>query len=155
MTNDRAEKAFNRTFMVAWLAWALSLFLPAAAIRHLEIQGMKGDIVIPGWQAATICALNPSSVTDDSTKPRGVVAVVVRLMGLTNLVMATSLTTLVTRRRAVKHAFMFVALGAAWLNAHALIWYATLLSYGYAVWLASFVLLALALSRDRRPTSPF
>jgi hypothetical protein len=45
--------------------------------------------------------------------------------------------------------------GAAGLDALAVVWYLSMLSYGYVAWLASFVMLALALSRDRRPTSLF
>jgi len=149
MTNDRAEKAFNRSFLAAWLTWALSLILPAVAMRGFAVGDLKGDIVFPGWQVAAICLLHPAEAGE------GALGLLIRLMALTNVVMAASLTTLVTRRRAVKRAFMYLAIGAACLDALAVVWYLSMLSYGYVAWLASFVLLALALSRDRRPTSPF
>lgn len=149
MTPEHAEKSFNRTFLAAWLTWALSLFLPAVAMRGFAVGDLKGDIVFPGWQVAAICMLHPAGAGE------GALGLLIRLMALTNLVMAASLTTLVTRRRAVKRAFMYLAVGAACLDALAVVWYLSMLSYGYVAWLASFVMLALALSRDRRPTSPF
>ena len=88
-------------------------------------------------------------------KFRGFVSVLVRMMGLTNLVMATSLVTLVTGRFRTRIAFRVLAFGGAAVNALALVWYSAELSIGYVVWLASFVTLGIALSREPAARRPF
>jgi hypothetical protein len=150
MTRWSPERRFARNVLVAWFAWALSFFLPAAALRGFHVYELKGDIVFPGWQAAAICVVNPEGLG-----LHGHVAHLFRLMGLTNVVMAGALATLVTSRRTVRHAFMFLAAGSAFVDAMALVWFHEMLSYGYGVWLASFVTMALALSRDQSASRPF
>lgn len=145
MRSERQERRFERNVFMAWLAWAISMFLPAAVVSGLPV----GDIAFPGWQAAAISLLHPEEIE------RGAFRFLIRLMALTNVVMAVSPATLVTRRRAVQTAFMFLAAGAACLDALALVELVSVLSYGYLVWLASFVTLALTLSRDRSAPRPF
>jgi hypothetical protein len=152
MGSERQESKFERSVFIAWIAWAISMLLPAAAIRGSAVEGklgITGDIVFPGWQAAVISVLHPEEVD------RSAFRFLIRLMGLTNVVIALSPATLVTRRRRVKNAFMFLAAGAACLDATALVGFVSVLSYGFLVWLASFVTLALTLSRDRSAPRPF
>jgi hypothetical protein len=149
MGNERQERRFERNVFIAWIAWAISMFLPAAAIRGFAVADMKGDISFPGWQAAAISVLHPEEVD------RSAFRFLIRMMAVTNIVMALSPATLVTRRRAVQNAFMFLAAGAACLDALALVELVSVVSYGYFVWLASFVTLALTLSRDRSAPRPF
>jgi hypothetical protein len=149
MGNERQERRLERNVVIAWIAWVLSLFLPAVVFRGSELGLLRGDIAFPGWQAAVITVMNPEQVE------RGAFRFVLRLMGFTNIVLALSPVTLVRRRRVVQNAFMFAAVGAACVDALALIEFGWLVSYGYFVWLASFVTLALTLSRDRAAPRPF
>jgi hypothetical protein len=149
MRDERQERRFARNVFMAWIAWAISMFLPAAAIRGFAVGDKKGDIVFSGWQAAATSVLHPEEVD------RSAFRFLIWLMGLTNVVMALSPATLVTRRRAVQNGFMFLAAVAACLDALALVELVDVLSYGYFVWLASFVTLALTLSRDRSAPRPF
>ncbi|SRR6266498_717589 len=145
MRNERQERRFERNVFIAWIAWAISMFLPAAAVRGLPV----GEMAFPGWLAAAISALHPEEID------RGAFRFVIRLMAFTNVVMAFSPATLVTRRRPVRSAFMFLAVGAACVDALGLVTFVSVLSYGYFVWLASFVALALTLSRDQAAPRPF
>jgi hypothetical protein len=145
MLNERQERRFERNVFIVWIAWAISMFLPAAVVRGLPV----GPIAVPGWQAAAISVLHPEQID------RGAFRFVFRLMAFTNVVVAFSPATLVTRRRAVQNAFMFLAVGAACVDALGLVALVSVLSCGYFVWLACFVALALTLSRDRGAARPF
>src|SRR3954463_9111020 len=115
MANERQQRRFERNVFGAWIAWVLSLFLPAAVFRGSDLGLVRGDIAFPGWQAAVITVLYPEQVE------RGTFRFVLRLMGLTNIVLALSPVTLVTRRRAVQNAFMFAAVGAVCVDALAFV----------------------------------
>jgi|KBSMisStaDraftv2_1062788.scaffolds.fasta_scaffold306344_3 hypothetical protein len=156
MARSSPERRFARNVLVAWSAWAVSFILPAAAWRNFQVHDLKGDIVFSGWWAAAICLLHPSELVEKHRAFSGLFASLIRLMAITNVVMVGSLATLTTRRASVRRAFMFLAAGAACVDMLApvlvgLEW----LSYGYVVWVASFVMLALTLSRDPSASRPF
>jgi len=137
------DARFSRHVLIAWILWAVSLLLPAAGIR----QGgalIRNDVLLPGWQVALAAESEP--LRGMSVAGR----IAVRIMGLTNLLMLVSPVTEVVRRRAVRQGFLVLAIGAAGLNASALLFnFASLLSYGYWVWLTSFIVLASTLWRYR------
>lgn len=153
MDDRRPERRFARNVWIAWGVWGLSLLLPAVELRGIMPGG--GGFAIAGWHAALICALNPAETVDKTTKLAAVVAFLVRVMSLTNIVMAISPATLVTSRRSVRNAFMILAFTGAGVDLLALVWYRAELSIGYAVWLASFVILGLTLSREPKARRPF
>jgi hypothetical protein len=135
------DERFSRGVLFAWITWAVSLLLPAAGIRA-DGELFRGDFLLPGWQvAASVLVEPPRSLLDGGRAAAW-------LMGFTNFIMLASPVTEMTRRRSVRSVFKFLAIGAIHLNAGALIRYGALLSYGYWVWLASFVMLAVTLSRD-------
>jgi hypothetical protein len=153
MEDARSKRRFARNVWIAWGLWMLSLFLPALVFRGIAPGG--GSIAIAGWRTALICVLEPSGAVDRMMKFRGFVSVLVRMMGLTNLVMATSLVTLVTGRFRTRIAFRGLAFGGAAINLLALVWYSEELSIAYVVWLASFITLGIALSREPAARRPF
>ena len=153
MEDRRPERRFARNVWIAWGLWLLSLLLPAVEFRGVMPGG--GGFAIAGWHAALICAVNPAETVDKTTKLAAVVSFLVRVMSLTNVVMAISPITLVTRRRSVRTAFRTLAFGGGAVNILALVWYSAQLSIGYAVRLASFVTLGLTLSREPTARRPF
>lgn len=153
MEDARPKRRFARNVWIAWGLWMLSLLLPAVVFRGIAPGG--GSIAIAGWHAASICVLNPSGAVGKMMKFPDVVSVLVRMMGLTNLVMVTSLITLVTGRFRMRSSFRILAFGGAAVNALALVWYSAELSIGYAVWMASFVTLGITLSREPAARRPF
>jgi len=153
MEDRRPERRFARNIWIAWSLWLLSLLLPAVEVRGVMPGG--GAFAIAGWNAALICAVNPAETVDKTFKLAAVVSFLVRVMSLTNLVMAISPVTLVTRRRSVRAVFRTLAFAGAGIDVLALVWYRAELSIGYAVWLASFVMLGVTLSREPTARRPF
>ena len=152
MDDGRPERRFARNVWIAWGTWVLSLVLPAVVFTGLP--GASG-FAIPGWQAAAICALNPGSTAGKNARFFLLLVFLLRVMSATNVVMVASPIVLVARRRAVQLAFRIAAFGCACVDALALVWYHDYLSIGYVVWLASFVMLGVTLSRDRPARRPF
>ena len=148
-----AERRFARNVWIAWGLWLLSLLLPSVVFRGV-VPG-AGDFAIAGWYAALICAVNPSEAVGKTIELRAVVTFLVRVMALTNVVAAIGPAVLLARGRAVRAAFGVLALGAACIDLLALGWFHSVLSIGYAVWVASFVMLGLAVSREPTARRPF
>jgi hypothetical protein len=143
------ERRFSRGIMIAWLVWAVSLLLPAAGVRA-EGELMRHDFFLPGWQVALIAVFDGHRGVHAATR------LAIRAMGLTNLIMLTSPITAVAGRRSMTRTFAVLAVGAGCLNASALLFnFASMLAWGYWIWLASFGMLARALWRDRPPARPF
>lgn len=138
---------FQRQIIVAWALWAVSLLLPAAGVRA-DGDLIKGDFMYSGWQVALMCVMSPGEIA------RGAARHLIRLMGLTNVILLASPLTLLNTWRAFRRMFMFAAAGAFVLNLDALVLCGRFLSYGYPVWLASFAVLAVAVSRDASPRRP-
>jgi hypothetical protein len=132
---------------IAWLLWLLSLMLPAVAVGG--VMPGAGGFAMPGWQTAIICALNPAEAVGKARQLHAVITFLVRLMALTNVLPAIAPAVLFTRRRAPQAALCVLAFAAVCIDLVALQWFHAILSIGYAVWLASFVLLALTLRQER------
>jgi len=126
--------------MVAWIAWAASFLLPVAGIRA-DGGLFKGDAMFSGWQIVWMILSDPPRAFGDAGR------IALWFTAITNLIVLASPIAEVAERPRIRRTFKVLATSAAHLNAFAALPYAMFLSYGYLVWLGSFILLAWALWR--------
>jgi hypothetical protein len=135
---------------LAFGAWLLSLVLPVVVFEPGRQTMVRERIVTRGWEAVRMGLSSSGEVTRDRRR------VFVRAMGFTNLLLPIGALALRVRREGVRRALAVVALMAGAFNQSAYFWLEPAirshLAIGYWVWVASFVLLgmALALPRPRR-----
>ena len=97
-----------------------------------------------GWEIVSMILSDPPRTVHDFGR------IAAWLMVMTNLIMLASPVVEITERPRVRLLFKVLATAAAGLNVFAALPYAPLLSYGYLVWLGSFIVLARALWQGRR-----
>ena len=137
------------TAAVSWLAFLVALLLPAVESARVDLLGSRDvwQLGIPGWQSALLAA---NSVDDLRSNP--VPTMLAILASLTNLCMLATPWAVFCPQRGSAGLVRVATIGSILVNSAVLAtwWQQVSFGSGYYVWVASFVMVAVALDLSRR-----